>query len=98
MATRDTIVIGASAGGVQALLRLVGELPPGLPAAVFIVLHVPSNAPSLLPDILARDSRLPVAHATDGEPIRRGRVYIAVPDHHLIIEGGRVRLVHGPKE
>jgi two-component system, chemotaxis family, protein-glutamate methylesterase/glutaminase len=98
MATHDIIVIGASAGGVQALSKVVGELPPDLPAAVLIVLHVPSHIPSLLPDILARDSNLQVDHAIDGEPIRRGRVYVAPPDHHLIIEGGRVRLVHGPKE
>ncbi|HEX6717607.1 MAG TPA: chemotaxis protein CheB [Pyrinomonadaceae bacterium] len=98
MATRDTIVIGASAGGVHALLTLVADLPPNLPAAVFIVLHVSANVPSLLPEILARESRLKVAHAVDGEPIRRGRIYVAPPDHHLILEDGYVRLVHGPKE
>ena len=98
MATRDIIVIGASAGGVQALLKLVADLPPKLPAAVFIVLHVPTNVPSLLPSILSRDASLSVAHATDGEPIMRGRVYIAPPNQHLLIEDGRVRLVHGPKE
>lgn len=78
MATRDTIVIGAS-GGVQALSRLVANLPPNLPAAVFIVLHIPSNVPSRLPEILARESRLPVAHAEDGDPIERGRIYVAPP-------------------
>ena len=98
MATRDIIVIGASAGGVQALSRLVADLPPELPAAVFIVLHVPANVPSLLPVILSRDARLPVAHAADGEPIRPSKVYVAPPNRHLLIEDGRVRLVHGPKE
>jgi two-component system, chemotaxis family, protein-glutamate methylesterase/glutaminase len=98
MATRDIIVIGASAGGVQALLRLVGALPSHLPAAVFIVLHIPANAPSLLPDILSREAHLPVAHAIDGQPIEPGRVYIAPPNQHLLIEGGHMRLVHGPKE
>lgn len=98
MATRDTIVIGASAGGVQALLKLVADLPPDLPAAVFIVLHIPSDAPSLLPAILARDSKLNVAHAINGEEIKRGRVYVAPPDHHLLLEPGYVKLVHGPKE
>jgi len=63
MATRDTIVIGASAGGVQALITLVAALPSNLPAAVFIVLHIPADSPSLLPDILARESGLPVGHA-----------------------------------
>jgi len=98
MATHDTIVIGASAGGVQALSTLIGDLPRDLPAAVFIVLHISAKVPSLLPDILARGSSLPVAHAIDGEPIERGRVYVAPPDQHLIIEDGFVKLVHGPKE
>lgn len=98
MATRDTIVIGTSAGGVQALITLVANLPADLPAAVFIVLHVSPNLPSLLPTILARDSNLPVAHATDGEAIMHGRVYVAPPDQHLIIEDSQLKLVHGPKE
>src|SRR5262249_41106490 len=98
MATRDIIVIGASAGGVQALSSLVSDLPMGLPAVVFIVLHVPANAPSLLPDILARESRLRVTHPTDSEPIVRGRVYVASPDHHLLVEHGRIKLVRGPRE
>ncbi len=98
MATLDTIVIGASAGGVQALTRLVADLPANLPAAVFIVLHIPAHSPSLLPAILARDAKLQVDHAKDDEPIRQGRVYVAPPDQHLLIEAGRVKLVHGPKE
>jgi len=98
MTTRDIIVIGTSAGGVQALISLVSDLPKNLPAAVFIVLHVPTNAPSFLPDILARDSRLPIAHATDGELITRGKIYVAPPDHHLMMENGHVELVRGPKE
>ena len=98
MATRDTIVIGASAGGVEALYKLVSALPANLPAAVFIVLHIPSNAPSLLPDILSRESRLRVTHAVDGEAIEHGRVYVAPPDRHLLIEDSHVKLVHGPKE
>jgi two-component system chemotaxis response regulator CheB len=98
MATRDTIVIGASAGGVQALSKLVADLPHDLPAAVFIVLHISPNVPSLLPSILARESSLPVAYASDGEAIQRGRIYVAPPDHHLIIEDDKVTLVRGPKE
>ena len=98
MATHDMIVVGASAGGVQALTELVEGLPADLNAAVFIVLHIPADAPSVLPDILSRLSKLPVDHANDGEPITPGRIYIARPDHHLLIEKGLVRLVHGPKE
>jgi len=98
MATRDIIVIGASAGGVSALSTLVTSLPADLPAAVFIVLHIPSDARSFLPNILGRDAALPVVHATHGEPILRGRVYVAPPDRHLLIDADQVKLVHGPKE
>lgn len=98
MATRDTIVIGASAGGVQALTKLISDLPPNLPAAVFIVLHIPATSPGLLPSILARDARLPVDHATNDERIQAGRVYVAPPNQHLLIEAGHIKLVHGPKE
>jgi two-component system, chemotaxis family, protein-glutamate methylesterase/glutaminase len=98
MATRDIIVIGASAGGVQALTSLVNDLPKDLPAAVFIVLHIPATGPSFLPVILARESKLPVAHAINDEPITRGKVYVAPSDHHLLIEGNQVKLVRGPKE
>lgn len=98
MANRDTIVIGASAGGVQALMALVADLPKDLPAAVFIVLHIPAEGPSLLPDILARDSRLEVAHTINGEEIKHGKIYVAPPDNHLLIENRYVKLVHGPKE
>lgn len=96
--THDIIVIGASAGGVQALSTLVAALPPQLSAAVFIVLHVPAEPPSLLPTILSRDARLPVAHAKNGERIEHGRIYVAPSDQHLLIEDSRIKLVHGPKE
>ena len=98
MANRNTIVVGASAGGVQALSTLVAQLPSDLSAAVLIILHIPAHVPSLLPTILSRDSRLPVAHAVNGEEIKNGRIYVAPPDNHLLIENGRVKLVHGPKE
>src|SRR5690349_1656002 len=86
MATRDTIVIGASAGGVEALCTLVAALPANLPA-VFIVLHLGADSPSLWPGILGRHSVLPVGHSKSGERIRMGRIYVARPDHHLLIEG-----------
>lgn len=96
--TRDIIVIGASAGGVQALSALVAALPRGLPAAVFIVLHIPAAPPSLLPNILSRDALMPVSHAKDAELIEHGRIYIAPPDQHLLIAESHIKLVHGPKE
>lgn len=98
MATRDIIVVGASAGGVEALSTLVAALPADLPSAVFIVLHLTADVPSQLPRILAREAKLPVRHAQNGERIVPGRVYVAPPDLHLLIEGRHVKLVHGPKE
>ena len=98
MATHDIIVVGASAGGVQALQTLVAGFSRDLSAAVFIVLHIPSDSPGLLPSILARQSELPIANARDGDEIQRGRIYVAPPDLHLLIERAHVRLVHGPKE
>lgn len=98
MAGQDSIVVGASAGGVEALSRLVSDLPEDLPAAVFIVLHVGPHWTTALPRILARQTKLPLDHARDGERIEPGRVYIACPDHHLLVGEGRVRVTAGPKE
>ncbi|GAA4609432.1 two-component system chemotaxis response regulator CheB [Actinoplanes octamycinicus] len=98
MTNRDLIVVGASAGGVEALRALVAGLPAGLPAAVLVVLHVPRGAPSALPQILARSGRLPAAAAVDGEVLTAGRIYVAPADLHLMVIDGRVRLSHGPAE
>lgn len=98
MTTHDTIVIGASAGGVQALAEVVKRSSRGLTRGCFIVLHISPDGPGLLPRILARESKLSVKHPHDGELIRRGHIYVAPPDHHLLIEKQHVRLVHGPKE
>lgn len=94
----DIIVMGASSGGVEALPRLIASLPSDLPASVFIVLHVSPQGPGYLPDILRRTASLTVAHGVDGERIRKGHVYVAPPDHHLQIDGTRVRLERGPRE
>jgi two-component system, chemotaxis family, protein-glutamate methylesterase/glutaminase len=95
---RDIIVVGASAGGVEALSQLVRHLPADLPAAIFVVLHVPAHSPSLLPQILNRSRTLPATHATDAEPIRKGRIYVAPPDQHLLLEDDQVRVKRGPRE
>ena len=92
------VVLGASAGGVQALSTIVAGLPEDLDAAVFVVLHIPAQSPSRLRDILARRSRLPVSPARDGEPIRAGRIIVATPDRHLMLDEGAVRVTRGPKE
>jgi two-component system, chemotaxis family, protein-glutamate methylesterase/glutaminase len=98
MPGHDIIVVGASAGGVEAFSRLVADLPAGLPASVFMVLHIPPMAGSALPEILGRRAQLPVAHAIDGEPIEPARIYVAPPNRHLMLRPGRVRVVPGPKE
>lgn len=94
----DMIAIGASAGGVEALLKLARELPRNLIASLFIVLHISADAPSMLPELMNRVGPLPASHPTDGEEILPGHIYIAPPDHHLLVEPGRVRVVQGPKE
>ena len=92
------VVIGASAGGVEALRAVLSGLPADLAAAVLVVLHVAPRAPSVLPRILDRVCALPVAHAVDGEPVVPGRVRVAPPDMHLLVSGGRLRVVRGPRE
>ncbi|MBF6648704.1 chemotaxis protein CheB [Methylobacter sp. BlB1] len=98
MAHRDIIVVGASAGGIPALESLVAGLPATLPAAVLVVLHLSPHIPSYLDAILARAGALSVTPAIDGEPIVPGRVYVALTDRHLMLEEGRLRVTHGPKE
>jgi two-component system chemotaxis response regulator CheB len=94
----DIVAVGASAGGIEALRLLLHELPADLPAAIFIVLHVHRDTPSLLPAILQRETQLPVSSAVDGEPIETPHVYVAPPDRHLLIGEGKARVVFGPKE
>jgi two-component system chemotaxis response regulator CheB len=96
--TRDIVVIGASAGGVEALQRVVAGFPPGLRAAVFVVLHVSADGPTALPTILRRAGPLPAHHAVNGEVVSYGRIYVAPPDFHLVLRDGVVRVVHGPRE
>ena len=92
------VVVGASAGGVDGLQALAAGLPADLDAAVFVVLHIQPDVPSHLPQILSRHGPLPAAHAADGEPVRPGRIYVARPDHHLLVDGERVAITHGPRE
>jgi two-component system chemotaxis response regulator CheB len=98
MAGHDIVVIGGSAGSVEALQRLVAGLPADLPAAIFIVVHFPAEGTSMLPDILTRAGALPAQHAEDGEPIERRRIYVARPGCHLLLNPGRLRVSSGPKE
>lgn len=97
-AQRDLIVIGASAGGVEALQRLVAGLPPNLPASVLIVLHMMPSGPSYLHGILNRAARLPVTRARDGERLERGHVYVAPPGFHTLLRKDSIQLSAGPPE
>ena len=98
MPGHDIVVVGASAGGVEALMKLVSKLPANLPASVFIVLHIPAQGPSLLPEILSRSGRLKAVHPIDGAAIQQGCIYVAPPDLHLLLEPGHIHIVRGPKE
>jgi len=98
MLRHDIIVIGGSAGAIAALIQLVQGFPCDLPAAVFIVVHTSPNFPSLLPQILQRSGSLPAIHPEDGDRIEPGRIYVAPPDHHLLVKRDYIRVVFGPKE
>jgi two-component system chemotaxis response regulator CheB len=82
----DAVVIGASAGGVEALAVLLPALPAAFRPSVFIVLHLPRERPSLLVEIFERRCALPVREAEDKEPIEPGTVYFAPPDYHVLLE------------
>lgn len=94
----DIVVIGASAGGVEALTQLVKHLPPDLPAALFLVVHFPSFGISVLPEILSRAGSLKALHPKDGAVIELGKIYIAPPDYHLIVRRNHIRLSRLPRE
>jgi two-component system chemotaxis response regulator CheB len=93
------VVIGCSAGCLQALgTTVLGGLSEGFPAAVCIVLHTSPDSPRVVPDMLRRQTSLPVKYADDEEPVRTGCVYIAPPDYHLLVEDGLLGLGTGPRE
>jgi len=98
MPGHDIVVIGASAGGVEALQELVAGLPADYPGTIFITLHMAREGRSVLGMILDRTGPLSATTAEDGAPIKRGRIYVARPDYHLVIRPNRVNVIRGPKE
>ena len=98
-AQRRVVAVGASAGGVEALIRLAAGLPRNFPYAVMAVLHLPAEAPpSQLARILDRSGPLPAVWAAHGDLIETGRIHVAVPNRHLLVSNGRVVLSDGPIE
>jgi two-component system chemotaxis response regulator CheB len=95
---QGVVVAGASAGGVEALVALVQTLPADFPYPVLVVLHISPSGTSVLPAILARACALPVAVPIDRDHIHPGRVYVAPPDSHLVVDGSHLRLSKAPRE
>ena len=97
-ASGNAVVIGASAGGLNALRTVINGLPKDFRAPVFVVIHTSPEGPGLLSSILDRVGPLRATTARHAEPIRSGHIYVAPPDSHLIVERGRIRLTRGPRE
>lgn len=98
MAGHDIVVIGGSAGGIEALKRICGGLPRNFPAAIFVVIHISPTSRSVMPELLSRAGPLPARHPTNEETITRGTVYVAPPDMHMLLRPGHVILRRGPHE
>src|SRR5690349_1909712 len=90
------VAVGASMGGVETLSKLVSSLPEDFKAPLLVVMHTAADGPGLLPEILRRAGRLPAKHAAEGDRIAPGKIYVAPPDQHLVVDDGRLRLSRGP--
>jgi two-component system chemotaxis response regulator CheB len=95
---RDIVVVGASAGGLEALVEVVAGLPPDFPASVLIVLHVRATGTSVLDTILTRTGNLLAISPADREPVARGKIYVAPRDQHMLLKCGFIALSRGPRE
>ena len=98
MPAQDIIVIGGSAGGLEALTSILVSLPRNLKAAIFAVLHTSPQSGGSLPQILERNASLPAKFPGDGERVKLGTVYVAPPDNHLTLEDGKIMVHRGPRE
>lgn len=92
------VAVGASSGGIEALVTLVAALPATFPAPICIVQHIAAESPGVLPRVLGQAGSLPVEGAVNGRRLVAGRVYVAPPDHHLLVEPGRLVVSRGPRE
>src|SRR4051794_24688918 len=97
-AKRDLVVVGTSMGGFAALRELIGGLPADFPAAMLVVMHLHPRYISTFPQLLKKASPLEIAFAKNGEPIEKGRIYMAPPDRQLMVRAGYLEVVRGPKE
>ena len=98
MQTKHLVVIGASSGGIEALRDLVKNLPADFPAAIAVVLHTSPDSPGVLPGILSRAGPIPAVIPRDKQRLEPGRIYVAAPDFHLLVEPGQLRVAKGPRE
>lgn len=98
MAGHDLVVIGGSAGGVEALKQVCADLPEDFPAAICVTLHISPSSRSFLPELISRASKLPARHPVDGEDLKPGTIYIAPPDLHMLVRSGHIILRRGPHE
>jgi two-component system, chemotaxis family, protein-glutamate methylesterase/glutaminase len=95
---RDVIVIGGSAGGVEAVTRLARGLPADFPAALLVAIHCGPDGPGWLAEILDAAGPLPAVIAEEGQPLERGRIHVAPPDRHLLVAGDHLHVRRGPRE
>lgn len=98
MKKRNIIVMGASAGGSEAIKKVINGLPANLDAAIFIVWHISPDTAGILPSIINKLGKLPASNAKNYEKIKMGHIYIAPPDRHLMLEPDHIRITKGPKE
>ena len=98
MTAKRVVVIGGSSGALEVVRSIAARLSAGLPAAVCVVLHTAPESPGVLPSIIGKTTALPTSAAETGMRLDTGRIYVAPPDHHLVIEPGRLRITRGPRE
>jgi len=98
VAAKRIVVIGGSSGAIEAMRVIARGLPAGFPAPVCMVVHMSPESPGTLDSILSQGAQVPCASAVTGARLRDGHIYVAPPDHHLLVEPGALRLSKGPRE